>query len=108
MAHGDYAPGKPTAYAGDIGGASRFFYCAKASKRERGEGNHHPTVKPLALCEYLARLIMPPRPGKLLVPFAGSGSEMIGALRAGWPEVVGIEREASFVRIARMRLRRAA
>lgn len=90
--------------AGDSGGASRFFYCAKASKRERGEGNKHPTVKPLALCEYLARLILPPRPGVLLVPFAGSGSEVIGALRAGWPEVVGIEREAEYVEIASRRL----
>jgi len=95
---------KPEHFRGDSGGASRFFYCAKASKRERGDGNHHPTVKPLALCEYLARLIMPPRPGVLLVPFAGSGSEVIGALRAGWPEVVGIEREAEYVEIASRRL----
>lgn len=56
--------------------------------------NPHPTVKPTDLTEYLARLILPPRretPRRLLVPFAGSGSEMIGALRAGWDEVVGVE-----------------
>ncbi len=35
----------------DSGGASRFFYCAKASRKERGEGNVHPTVKPLKLTE---------------------------------------------------------
>jgi DNA modification methylase len=58
----------------------------------------------LALCEYLAKLIMPPTPGALLVPFSGSGSEMIGALRAGWPGVVGIEREAAYVDIAQRRL----
>jgi site-specific DNA-methyltransferase (adenine-specific) len=68
---------------GDTGGASRFFYCPKASKKERGEGNDHPTVKPLRLCEYLARLLLPPKrksPRRIIVPFAGSGSEMIGAL----------------------------
>jgi hypothetical protein len=65
----------------DEGGASRFFYVAKASKKERGEGNFHPCVKPLALCRYLATLLLPPAsvaPRRLLVPFAGSGSEMIG------------------------------
>ena len=87
----------------DSGGASRFFYCAKVSTRERA-GSKHPTMKPLALTEYLARLIMPPRPGLLLVPFAGSGSEMIGALRAGWAGIVGIEREAEYVETARRRL----
>lgn len=100
---------------GDTGGASRFFYCAKSSRREREAGlsdagierNHHPTLKPLALCEYLARLILPPKrdtPRRLLVPFSGSGSEMIGALLAGWDEVVGIEREAEYVAIAEARL----
>lgn len=100
----------------DTGGASRFFYCAKSSRREREAGlsdagierNHHPTLKPLALCEYLARLILPPQrdtPRRLLVPFSGSGSEMIGALLAGWDEVVGIEREAEYVAIAEARLR---
>ena len=91
----------------DSGGASRFFYCAKASRAER-DGNTHPTVKPLALTEYLARLILPPRPGVLLIPFAGSGSEVLGALRAGWPSVVGIEREAEYVAIAESRLRKRA
>ncbi len=97
-----YENGNP--YRGETGGASRFFYCAKASRKERGEGNAHPTVKPIALMQYLARLILPPSPGAILVPFAGSGSEMIGALRAGWPAVVGIEREAEYVEIARHRL----
>ncbi len=53
---------------------------------------------------YLARLLLPPNPGAILVPFAGSGSEMIGALRAGWPAVVGIERESAYVEIAQRRL----
>ena len=89
---------------GDSGGASRFFYCAKASRSERGEGNTHPTVKPLKLCEYLARLILPPTNGNLLVPFCGSGSEMIGALQVGWEDVTGIDNNDEYVAIAERRI----
>ena len=70
--------------------------------------NHHPTVKPLALTEYLARLILPPprdTPRRLLVPFSGSGSEIIGALRAGWDEVVGIELDADYCAIGVARIK---
>lgn len=89
---------------GDQGSPSRFFYCAKASPREK-QGNRHPTVKPIRLCQYLAKLILPPAGfRKLLVPYCGSGSEMIGALMAGWDYVVGIEREADYVDIAKRRL----
>ena len=70
--------------------------------------NVHPCIKPLALNRYLANLILPlPRensPRRLLVPFSGSGSEMIGALQAGWDEVVGIEKEPEYVRIAEARI----
>ncbi|MCL2451181.1 MAG: hypothetical protein FWD17_19725, partial [Polyangiaceae bacterium] len=40
----------------------------------------------------------------ILVPFSGAGSEMIGCLRAGWPKVVGIERDPEYAAIARARL----
>lgn len=92
-------------------GASRFFYCSKASTSERNAGvddrNIHPTVKQINLARYLAKLLLPPdsvKPRRLLVPFAGSGSEMIGALLAGWDEVVGIEKTAEYVPIAEARL----
>ena len=86
---------------------SRFFYCAKASKKERNEGvehNNHPTVKPIALCEYFAKMILPPKEHKLLVPFSGSGSEVIGALKAGWKDVTGIEISDEYVEIAKKRI----
>lgn len=70
--------------------------------------NNHPTVKPVALTEYLAKLILPPiayAPRRLLVPFCGSGSEMIGGHKAGWEEVVGVEMNAEYVEIAEARLR---
>jgi DNA modification methylase len=95
----------------DTGTAARFFYQAKAAAWERIAGlsarSTHPTHKPIRLAEYLARLILPPAgdtPRRLLVPFAGSGSEMIGALLAGWDEVTGIEREAEYVDLARARV----
>ncbi len=90
----------------DEGGASRFFYVAKASGSERA-GNDHPTVKPLSLCEYLALLILPPMrptPRRLLVPFSGSGSEMLGGLLAGWDHVTGVEWDRHFSEVAVRRL----
>jgi hypothetical protein len=87
---------------GDRGSASRFFYCAKASKRERGEGNAHPTVKPLALMRYLVRLITPPG-GIVLDPFMGSGTTALACREEGFG-FVGIEREAEHIATARRRL----
>lgn len=92
--------------AGDSGGASRFFYVAKADPGERhADGNNpHPCVKPVDLCAYLAKLIRPDGGGRLLTPYSGSGSEMMGAIRAGWNEVIGIEKDPSYVDIARRRI----
>jgi hypothetical protein len=68
------------------------------------EGNSQPTRKPLRLVTYLARLILPPGGGRLLVPYCGSGSEVVGGVRAGWEEVLGVEREERWLRVARERL----
>lgn len=76
---------------GDAGSAARFFYCAKASKKDRGEGNVHPTVKPTELMRYLCRLVTPPG-GTVLDPFMGSGSTGKAALLEGFV-FIGIERE---------------
>ncbi len=86
----------------DAGTAARFFYEAKASKAERGAGNTHPTVKPLALMRWLCRLITPPG-GTVLDPFLGSGSTAIAADQEGF-HCIGIEREAEYMAIARARL----
>ena len=86
----------------DTGGASRFFYCAKASRSERGDGNHHPTVKPIALMRWLCRLVTPPG-GLVLDPFAGSGTTGCAAILEG-VRFIGFEREAEYVEIARRRI----
>lgn len=88
---------------GDSGSAARFFYCAKASKKERGEGNKHPTVKPIALMQYLCRLVTPPG-GTVLDPFLGSGSTGIAAVREGF-DFVGIELSEEYHEIATRRIK---
>ena len=87
----------------DFGGsAARFFYCAKASKKDRGEGNNHPTVKPIALMEWLVKLVTP-QGGVVLDPFAGSGTTLVACEQLGF-DSIGIEREAEYVEIIKRRL----
>lgn len=82
-----------------------FFVCGKAPLDERNRvPTDHPTLKPLALTEHLAKLIHQPYASRLLVPFSGVGSEVIGGLRAGWAEVVGLEREKKYVAVAMKRV----
>ncbi len=125
--------------SGDVGlPYEKFFYCAKANKKERnlglenlpkqflatmGDGigkrehneneptawvqNFHPTVKPVKLIEHLTRLLLPPMeyaPRRLLVPFCGSGSEMIGGTLSGWDEIIGVEIESASCELAGKRL----
>ncbi len=87
---------------GDSGSAARFFYCAKASKADRGDGNGHPTVKPTELMRYLCRLVTPPG-GVVLDPFMGSGSTGKAAALEDF-RFIGIEREAEYLAIARGRI----
>lgn len=117
-------------HRGDSGSAARFFYCPKASKRDRDEGleafqptttdgrqvsidnpylrgettrrNNHPTVKPTELMRYLCRLVTPPG-GIVLDPFMGSGSTGKAAVLEGF-RFVGIEREAEYMAIAKARI----
>ena len=86
----------------DNGSAARFFYCAKASRKDRGAENKHPTVKPTDLMRYLCRLVTPPN-GTVLDPFMGSGSTGKAARLEGF-RFIGIEREASYIEIAKARV----
>jgi site-specific DNA-methyltransferase (adenine-specific) len=92
----------------DAGGKSRFFYTSKASSRERtaglhpGERNLNPCVKPLALCEWLLKLAVPPG-GGVLDPFAGSGSLGCAAARLGI-DYLGVEQDAAMADQARRRI----
>jgi site-specific DNA-methyltransferase (adenine-specific) len=117
---------------GDTGGASRFFYTAKADRSERNIGcegfeekqvsiqvpnnskrtmgamnvitkNNHPTVKPLKLMEYLCTLTKTPTGGIVLDPFLGSGTTAMAARRT-LRNFIGIEISGEYCDIARKRL----
>jgi len=102
--------------AGEVGGVSRFFYCAKASKKERNAGlppredgknaNIHKTVKPVAVMDWLVALITPPG-GTVLDPYVGSGTTGMAAAAAGHP-FVGIDHDAEYLQIAGQRIRHHA
>lgn len=113
-------------FQGDSGSAARFFYCAKASRKDRNEGlhdpgpqfkhgvtlrnientdtkgNNHPTVKPTELMTYLCRLVTPPG-GVVLDPFMGSGSTGKAAAREGFG-FIGIEMDSDYYKIAEKRI----
>jgi len=86
----------------DSGSASRFFYCAKATKKERGASNNHPTVKPIKLIEYLVKLIS--KEGQtILDPFAGSGTTGIACKNLNRDYIL-IERDEEYHNIIKERL----
>ncbi len=113
-------------FQGDRGSAARFFYCAKASRKDRNEGlqdpgpqfkhgttlrkvenadtkgNNHPTVKPTELMAYLCRLVTPSG-GVVLDPFMGSGSTGKAAAREGFG-FIGIEMDSDYYKIAEKRI----
>lgn len=113
----------------DTGSAARFFYCAKASRKDRNEGledpgpqfkhgvtlrnientetkgNNHPTVKPTELMRYLVRLVTPPN-GIVFDPFTGSGSTGKAAILEGF-RFVGCEMSPEYIDIATARIEHA-
>lgn len=112
----------------DDGSAARFFYCAKASRSERVSkcsacGDHylgarrcdclgadgkpaaqtgHPTVKPVALKRWVARLVTPPG-GLVLDPFAGTGTTAAACIEEGLSAIL-VEREAEYFADIQVRL----
>lgn len=100
-------PGTQMSGFGDIGGASRFFYCAKASKSERNKGlrsnNDHPTVKPVNLMRYFVKLITPIG-GGVLDPFNGSGTTGIACKLEGF-NYTGIEIEKKSCDMSKARIK---
>jgi len=85
--------------------SERFFksilYYPKASKKDRGVGNTHPTVKSKALCEYLIKMITP-KGGIVLDPFTGSGSTLVAAKDNGF-QYIGIELTEDYLPIIQAR-----
>lgn len=97
----------------DSGGASRFFpvfrYQAKAPKKERpvleredGTKVKHPTVKPVALMEWLVTLLTP-EGGTTLDPFAGTGTTLQAARNKGFNSI-GVEQDDDYIQLIEARL----
>ncbi len=91
----------------DAGGASRFFYIAKASRDERVEidGVRHIAVKPLNLVRLLVKLVVPPE-GRVLDPFLGSGTTAEAALLEGC-DFGGCELAEEYLPLIQARIDRA-
>ena len=81
----------------------KYFYAPRASRKERGEYNDHPTPKPISLMRYLCR-VYAPKGGLVLDPFLGSGSTGIGALQEGC-NFVGIDMNQHYVNISEQRIK---
>ncbi|MGW0577335.1 DNA-methyltransferase [Streptomyces sp. NPDC002920] len=93
----------------EVGAEARFFpvfrYEAKAPASERprlADGTAHTTVKPLALMQWLVRLVTPPG-GIVLDPFAGTGTTLAAALREGMT-AIGVEQHEPYAQLAVQRL----
>jgi DNA modification methylase len=100
--YGSSARGGTTDFQASEGSAARFFYSAKVSRKERGENNNHPTVKPQELMKYLIRMVTPDG-GIVLDPFMGSGSTGMAAKDLGF-DFIGIELDPDYIEIAKNRI----
>lgn len=86
--------------------ATSIARAARAATPAGRRRNIHPTVKPVALMEWLVRLVTP-KGGTVLDPFLGSGTTGMAAVRQDF-DFIGIEREAEYVEIAERRIALAA
>lgn len=88
--------------ANKMGGESDTMLTGSGNPRDSRKQNHHPTVKPTDLMQYLCRLITPPN-GTILDPFLGSGSTGKAAMYEGF-NFVGIELTDEYLPIAKARI----
>lgn len=90
-----------------LGDPRKYFYVAKAPKRERPvvDGVAHATVKPLTLMRHLVKLVTPAG-GTVLEPFAGSGTTVEACILEGF-NCIAIEREAEYLPLIHARIERS-
>ncbi len=85
-------------------GGNEYLGITSAGNRSATTKNHHPTVKPLALIEYLCRLTKTPTGGIVLDPFAGSGTTGLACLNTQRKFIL-IEKKLKYIKIAKARIR---
>lgn len=92
----------------EVNPVSRFFYCMRANKKDRGPNNHHPTVKPTPLMKYLLSLVTYPEQNYILDPFCGSGSTLVAAARLANEgadiRMVGMDTDATYLALTQRRV----
>lgn len=76
---------------------------ALAGGAGRKEGVNHPTQKPVELSKKLIQAVADPTAAKVVVPFAGSGSECVAAKELG-ADFVGFEINPEYVKLCHERL----
>lgn len=81
----------------------KIFLLPKPSKKEKGEYNHHKTVKPLVIFEYLIRLSAFSKNAVVLDPFIGSGTTAVAAKKLN-KNFIGIDTNLTYIEIAKRRL----
>ena len=79
----------------------KYFYAPRASRKEKGDYNDHPTVKPISLMSYLIR-IYAPQNSKVLDPFCGSGTTGVSSILEN-RNFVGIDMSKEYVEISKKR-----
>jgi len=83
----------------------KYFYAPRATRKEKGEYNNHPTVKPISLMSYLVR-IYAPEGSTVIDPFCGSGTTGVACIREE-RDFVGIDMTEEYVEIANKRCKEA-
>ena len=93
----------PSNIIGEVGSMEqKYFYAPRATRKEKGDNNNHPTVKPVSLMEYLIRIYSPVN-SIVLDPFCGSGTTGVAAIRQK-REFIGIELNKKYCKIADSRM----
>ncbi len=100
--YGSFSKGTEGPCYQDTGGASRFFYVAKASPSER-KGNPHPTVKPIKLISQILKLYTP-KGGICLDPHMGSGTLPVACIETGWCNYIAVDADQFSFDIAMKRI----
>jgi site-specific DNA-methyltransferase (adenine-specific) len=80
----------------------KYFYAPRATRKEKGAFNDHPTVKPVSLMEYLIK-VYAPEGGLILDPFCGSGTTLVAAENVD-RQAVGIDKSPDYIEISKKRL----
>ena len=81
----------------------KYFYAPRVTRKEKGEYNDHPTVKPINLMRYLIRVYTPDQ-GRVLDPFNGTGTTGIASIQEG-RTYLGMELSEHYVDITKKRIK---